>query len=102
MKEEVRDILLPYVMLHIVRIDPFTHGAWPGHAWRAVGPHFMFVSQLQYMALAIRPSLDPIPQPHFPDPQIVDPGYLAQGQQLFDRAGNDGAIEANAVLFHVS
>jgi hypothetical protein len=30
MKEEVRDFLLPYVMLHIVRIDPWTHGAWSG------------------------------------------------------------------------
>ena len=102
MKEEVRDICALIVILYNVRIDPCTHGAGPGHAWMAVDPHFMFVSQLQYRALAIRPSLDPIPQPHFPDPQIVDPGYLAQGQQLFDRAGNDGAIEANAVLFHVS
>ncbi|ACX62887.1 hypothetical protein GYMC10_0584 [Paenibacillus sp. Y412MC10] len=37
MKEEVRDFLLPYVIVHIVRIDLWTHGAWPGHAQRAGG-----------------------------------------------------------------
>lgn len=53
MKEEVRDICALIVILYNVRIDPCTHGAWPGHAWMAVDPHFMFVSQLQYRALAI-------------------------------------------------
>jgi len=99
MKEEVRDIRAQIVILYNVRIDPCTHGAWPLEGRR---PSFHVSQPVVVYGTHLRPLLEPIPQPHFPDPQIVDPGYLAQGQQLFDRAGNDGTIEANAVLFHVS
>lgn len=102
MKEEVRDILLPYVMLLSCASIPVRTERGLGHAWMARRPSFHVSQPVAVYGTRHRPLLDPIPQPHFPDPQIVDPGYLAQGQQLFNRAGNDGTIEANAVLFHVS